>query len=514
MSDIRINSFSNATRAGKTRKGKGHKVDNGPKDKFTHVSGNDKISPEAIDKFWKEAKNAKEAIKLHSRFRPTPLVNDNTAGWQTSLVGQGGTNCFMKVPLEDDRKTLVIPLQNCGGGNYGKTVVVDSEKGVVDMPDVKPFGDAQGLRYEKSADGRKTYIFNWNSTKIEEFDGNLKKTNTIDLLSIDKDLEKIQKFAPASSGHYVFVSKKNFGSGVFMALDPKTGKARWSKDFESTFVNDVKEGPDGNIYLVMGGFRETKSSIQVFSPGGKKLKEFTGTDDPGHLTFMDDGTVLVADDRSLKRLDLKIKGSGKKKRGKELWSVKGDFRNIQVSPDGKSVYAADTKSGFHRSHGLAKVDAKTGNVEWNREKYGESFIDCRVIGDNIHLVTSTEDRKTTKMTILNPDGKEIWEGSTKTVVDEYEIGMKNVVRPDGSFVFGGREDGSLYCMHPKKDGETAAAIKDGLSIDEQIMKKAKETIADQDGPEGRKNSEPAPVVEDHESFIVVGGVRLDKKRDK
>lgn len=516
MSEIRINQFNNITSTAKTEKRASKKKAGAvPQDEFQYTSGtNEQLDKDAIKKFFDDSKNATEAMKIHSHYKPVPKLNETAAGWQMSMMSQGGTNCFMKVPLSDKNKMLVIPLENHMGGAYNKPAVVDFEKGVLGIADVQPFGDSQGLNYSQSADNRELYIFNRTGTRIDSYDENLKSTGSIDLLPIDGDLEHILAFTPASSGHYVFATKKNFGPGILMALDPQTGKPRWQKDSKNTFVFGIKEGPDKNIYMVMGDSMDSKPSIEVYNPDGKLMKKFTGFKDPHQLTFTPDGNALITDNRHLKKLRIKDKAGilSKSIQPKEMWSVKGDFRRFHISDDGKYVFAADTKSGYSRSHGLMKINMETGEVEWNREKFGENYIDHKIVGDEIFLLTSSDDRKTTKMVRLDMNGNETWEGSTPGVIDEYEIGKIDAVSDTGHFLVGGREDGNLTCLRPRQQGEDEDSIKSRISIKEKLMEKAQESVNSDNPQTGSDEAKPEQGLEIHDNFVVIGGVKLDKKK--
>ena len=516
MSDIRINQFSHAASTSKApKRAVKKKAASLPKDQFMHTTQDaNTMDKDAVNKFFKDSQNAKEAIKAQSQYKPIPRIDGNAAGWQASIMSQSGTDCFMKIPLSDENQMLVVPLENWGGGAYAKPAVIDFNKGIIDIPDVKPFGNSQGLRYAKSADGKETYLYNGNETRIDVYDETLKNTGSINLSPLDKDIERISEFTPAKSGHYVFASKKNFGPGVFMALEPGTGKLKWKKDYDDNkFIHGIHEGPDNNIYVVMGGFRDTESSIDVYSPNGELVKKIKGLEDPGNLTFTPDGNALVTDGRFLKKVNLKEDAGifSKKVKAKELWEVKGDFRRFHISDDGKYVFAADTKSGFSRSHGLMKINMKTGKVEWNREKYGENYIDHKVVGDEICLMTSSDDRKSTNLVHLDMDSNETWSANVPSgEVDEYEIGKKDAVSANGHFMIGGRQDGNFSCMHPKKQGEDEKTIKKQISAEDRVIEKAREKM--EDAGEAEENKKVDPELEIHDNFVVIGGVRIEKKK--
>ena len=518
MSDIRINQFANfSSSAAVPKKRAKHNNVSAPADQFQHTAGDSApLDKKAVNKFFEESKNASEAIKQHSQYKPTPLVNGNTAGWQASIMtGRTGTNCFMKIPMSDKNKMLVVPLENQSGGTYTKPVVVDFEKGITDVPNVQPFGNTQGVRYAQSPDRKSSYLYNFNETRIDSYDENMKPTGSIDLSSIDGELGKIREFTATDTSAYVFAPRKDFNSALFMSVDPKTGKALWKKEFkENTWANSIKEGTDGNIYLVMSGFQDKKPSVEVYSPDGKLLKKFRGFNDPQNLTFTPDGNALVKDKDSLTLVKIKDK-NGRLISGtvpQKAWKLKGDFRNYQVTQDGKYAFAVDTKPGLHRCHGLVKIDMNTGKVEWERKKLGEQFIDYKIVGNEISLMTSSQDRQTTRMTRLNMDGGEIWQGSIQTEVEEYNVGMQDAVSDNGYFVVGGLRDGNLSCLHPRKDGEDTKSIERALAVNERLIDMAKDSISGDAESTDEEQVKPEPTMEIHDDFVVIGGVKLDKKK--
>lgn len=518
MSDIRINQFANiSSSAGVSKKRAKNKGVSLPVDQFQHTAGDsNQLDEKAVNKFFEESKNAAEAIKKHSQYKAIPRMGDKAAGWQASIMkGRTNTNCFMKIPMSDENKMLVVPLENQSGGSYTKPVVVDFEKGITDVPNVQPFGNTQGVRYAQSPDKKASYIYNFNETRIDSYDENMKPTGSINLSSIDGDLEKIREFTATNTATYVFAPRKGFETALFMSVDPKTGKALWKKEFkENTMSNGIKEGPDGNIYLVMGGFQGRKSSIEVYSPDGKLLKKFRGLEDPENLTFTPDGNALVKDNGKLTYIQIKEK-NGKLISGstpKQLWSVEGDFGRVQITPDGKYAVGADKKQGFYRSHGLMKINMETGKVEWERKRMGEHYADHKIVGDEIFMMTSSEDRKTTRMTRLGMDGKEKWVGSIQTEMDEYEIGMQDAVSSNGHFIIGGLADGNLSCMHPSKPGEDIKSIERTLAATDRLIDIAKESAAGEAGTISEEQAKPEAKMEIHDDFVVIGGVKLDKNK--
>jgi outer membrane protein assembly factor BamB len=479
--------------------------------------------------FWGAAKEAGDAIQLHSQFPCTAVVTDGSAGWKTPLMGQGGTNCFIKSYGTGDGNVLVIPLEHWGGGNFATPVVVNRENGVIEKPDVKPFGTAMAARMKQSPDGSRTYLTGGDSLIVNVYDSSFKPAGKIDLHPQHPEFVRILHFESRQNADYVHVLSKD-GTGddnthCLVALDPSTNAEKWTKQFDNGgYISNVFEAPDGTAYVAIdednpdpparssGSGRNQKHFLYVLKEGVEKGKmEFSNT--PRDISFQPDGTMIVSVDRDgVKKIDPSRMNPS---RYSEKWSIKdGRYQDFQPTADGKSLYGVDHCDGFYRSHRLAKIDARTGKVEWERKAYGENFNDFRVINDEIFLLTTSEDRKTVNMMKLNPAGEITWKDSVQLgEMDEYKEEEHNGITPDGSFVFGMVKDGNLYYLHPKKDGETESTILQGLSKNsrEEIMQGFRDAVsADDDTGEAAKAQ--AAGIEDEGEFVVIDGMKLEKKK--
>lgn len=474
------------------------------------------ISGDEMNKFWEDSQRITEAVRVTSELSTTPMLSPDVAGWKAKLSGEGRANCFVKIPMPDDsNKMLVIPLQNHAGRNFGKPALVDFEKGVVGFPDVKAFGNAQGFKFAKSPDKKTTYFYNFNSTRFDVYDEKLKKTDEVDLSGIDSSFGKMRDFVCTDSANYVFVSSTNFENGYLIALDPGTNKMKWKQKLNSILINNITEGPDGNIYIAEGSHDDGDGAIQVFSPNGEKVKQFKGLDDPHRIVFGNDGSVYTKDNVTLRCLDLQKKGklTPKGKLPGEIWSEEGDFERFELSEDGKSLIAVDNKGGFHRSHSMVKFDSGTGKVLWERDGYGDCYIDHKIVNGEIHLLTAPEKgtnitQRSVKMTKLDMDGNVTWEGVLPVKIDEYEMGKINAVTKNGDFTFG-CQNGNFYCLHPRKEGESEETIGKAIFIG------SKETIKLGDAGESAGkteiNGKIDPTIELHDKYVDIGGVRLNRK---
>ncbi len=477
--------------------------------------------------FWGAAKEAGDAMQIHSQFPCTAVVTEGSAGWKAPLMGQGGTNCFVKSCSREDGNVLVIPLQNHGGGSFGTPIVANREKGVIERPDVKPSGSSQALRAIQSPDGDRTYLTNSQSPLIRIYDGHFKPVAQIDITSLNPDYQRLLEFRSCKGADYAHILSTSVSDRHYLvAFDPSTNAPKWTKQFENGFIRGIFESPDGTTYVAVdekipdsevnhskssGTGRDENHFLYILKDGEDKGKmEFKNT--PVDLSFQKDGKMIVSlGTDGVKSIDPSRMNPG---RYSEKWSIKeGRYKDFQPSGDGRSLYGVDHCDGFYRSHKFAKINTETGKVEWERKAFGEHFDDYRVINDEIHLLTSSEDRKTVHMRKLDAAGKTVWQDSVPLgEIDEYTEGMQSCITPEGSFVFGGRQDGNLYYLHPRNDGETEDTIRQGLSKagEEEIMQGFRDAVADK-GDDSAAEREAAGI-EEEEEFVLIDGMKLDKKQ--
>lgn len=522
MSDIKINSFHVSTNNIPAFQGnREHVIGLEQKESFSSDERTFKnITSNQIKKFWEASDEASKEGKIRSLYPQLSVISEKSAGWKASLTGttgsgfgQLGTNCYVKVPLENDQGVLVIPLQNHSGGSFGKAVVAHGEKGITTLPDILPFGSSQSLCLSKSPDGKTIYMTDWTYPTIKVYDEQLKQTATIDLASLDKDFNKLMKLKNGGNADYVYMRPDDFssGKGFFAALDTATHDLKWSKKFNASFTDGIFEDKDGNVYLLLEEKegKEKKHVIHMYSPDGKEKGNIGIEGDPSQIVFHDDGTMIVNLGRNgIKALTPSQKDSGS---FSEKWKTKDmNLSNLQISKDGKSLYAVDLCDGFYRSHILVKIDLNTGNVDWVDKHFGEHFIDYRLINDDIYIVSSSEDRQKTNLKILDPSKKILWQDTVNSgEIDEYDEGQRNVVTPKGEFVFGERKGGNLYFLHPKKPGENEESIMLGLFDPEKEAESLKNVLLgdDDENPQAEKQ-----VIDNESNFIIIGGVRVEKKK--
>ena len=475
-----------------------------PSDQFIkNVTVSETPGLNRISKFYNSG-NAKKAAKVKTHFSPEPYLSENSAGWKTSMKSGIDANSFFKVPLKKQGSVLVVPIKNDKADKWGKSVIINSREGVEDLPDVLPPGYAKNIGYSQTTGGNRTFIYNKFSTEVMEYDENLSRMNSFDLKTMVPDGEVVNGFLAGSKGCYALVGKDN-QENTLVAFDPKTGEKMWSKDYGYASLKDFKEGPDGNIYLSMQLYFD-RNAIMVFSPRGKKLREF-GVEKPGEFEFAGIGKALICEDGELQAVSLRRKSPlrSKKVGARQFWSIDGDFHNLRISSDGNHAFAIDRMMVPGRRHSLCKIDLKTGKKVWQRDKYDENFIDYREINGKIHLVTSNSDGSETRMTILDENGKETWQDTAKVSLDEKDTGTGNVVTPDGNFILGDKNDGTVYFLRPRQPGDTKEQIEQEISIEQRYMKESLNELESETGEISHEKQ-----VEDQGSYIIIGGVKLRK----
>jgi outer membrane protein assembly factor BamB len=459
--------------------------------------------------FWEKSKQLADARAIQRQAPASAFITGNSAGWKAQVLGAGGTNCYAKVPI-DDSSVLVIPLQNHGGGAFGKPVVASTDKGIIAFPDVHPFGSSQGLGLAKSAGGERIYLFNQSESTIKIYNRELKEEATIDFSSLDPGYGAVKNLTSTPEADYAFLKPRtlDMDGGYLVALDPVTHAPKWTKKFDSLFSDGIYVGPSGTVFLPITEDigKPSGSVVHAYAPDGKELGTMRMADRVGDAAFLPDGTVVVNQGRK------GVKALAPARVGTltvEKWALKDkNYCNFQSTSDGSALYAVDPCDGFYRSHILVKLDSRTGAVLWERKAFGEHFIDMRLVNGDLCLITSSEDRQTTHLRKLDSEGNIIWEDSLKTgEIDEYTEGMRECITPRGDFIFGGRQDGNLWFIHPRKQGETEESIQERLDRPKEILDELRES-----GPETGQDKLTLEIADDGD-YLVVDGVKLHKRKE-
>jgi len=171
---------------------------------------------------------------------------------------------------------------------------------------------------------------------------------------------------------------------------------------------------------------------------------------------------------------------------------------FEPSVDKESLFAVDSKQNSPAGYSLVKINTETGRIEWKRERYTEKFIDYRVVNNEINLLTANKDQNSVTMTKLDSQGNILWEDTLPMKAGENNIGTMNCISDRGDFIFG-CDDGNLYCLHPKMEGETKETIR------EKIAEKSDEH------PDANNKEEEKITIQD--DSVVIGGVKLKRNKE-
>jgi outer membrane protein assembly factor BamB len=338
-----------------------------------------------------------------------------------------------------------------------------------------------------------------------------------------------------------------------VGLDPATGREKWSYDCNKTGLWDPKPeiGPDGSVYT----FRKDK--LAVLSPDGKeKFKCSVGKYSPSIAGIDTSGQCIVKSGNDVAVLSPK---------GKELWRAEG--RNSEFFPEDRDhVFIPDNNK-------MQVRDRETGKVLWERtnEDMGLSVFNILGAMDGKVLVTDNHNR-TTLLCMDTSTGKTLWqsklppslesryvqvfpdsglvtvsEGGKFSVLDMDKGTSKwSLDLPSGAKVRGeaASPKGNLFVQIDKTiygldaatgkpfsqnegfenpgsmsvapDGTTVftqeyGSLKvtalDGRSVEgkvEQAMKEIKED-------DGKAENAPRTEVRVEDEFVMIDGIRLDKK---
>jgi outer membrane protein assembly factor BamB len=474
------------------------------------------VTREFVDALLDETNRLQVESAMASSILPEAEITAHSVVVKSRVMPAAAVHCCLKIPLDDGSgNILVIPFYNWAGQDYGKPVAYNDRQGVIGAVNHIPLREsAQGLSAARSPQGERIYIYNTNSSKVNVYDKTLKSLAEIDFTAINPDAQKMKFFRSGKQADYAFLGPEKLGSnkGCFFALDKDTHKVLWSHVCDTIFSRGAFEAPDGSVCLSLGTWERDKPKLLRFNSRGEKEQEISLPSGPNDMVYRDDGAMIVSVGGKIKKRALSAlrPASGKEEKFESLaqWSIsEKELENLQLSPDQKSLYAVDPKPGFHRSHSIVKINAHTGQAEWKRERYGELLINYRVIGDDIYILSSGEEKKKILMTRLNAKGEEIWQDIIPGEIDEYDEGKENTINERGEFLFA-CADGKLYHVSPKKGDETAESI---LSrIQESRFGTRKSALMEQMERE-KEQGAPSPKVQETEDFVDIDGIKLEKR---
>jgi hypothetical protein len=474
------------------------------------------ITREFVDSLLDGTNRLQVESTMASSSLPEVEITAHSVVVKSKVMPDAAVHCCVKIPLDDGSgNTLVIPFYNWAGEDYGKPVVYNDRQGIIGAVNHIPLSEsAQGLSHARSPGGERIYIYNTNSSKVNVYDKILKNLAEIDFIGINPDAQKIKFFTCGKQANYAFLGPEKLGSekGYFFAIDKDTNNVLWSHEFDTVFSRGAFEAPDGGVCLSLGTWEKDEPKLLRFNSRGEKEQEISLPSGPNDIIYRDDGTMIVSVGGKIRNRALSSlkPASGRKNKFESLaqWSIfEKELENFQFSPDQKSLYTVDPKPGFHRSHGILKIDSHTGQVEWKRERYGELIINYRVIGDDIYILTSGEEKKRILMTRLNAKGEETWQDSIPGQIDEYDEGKTTTINERGEFIFA-CADGNLYHVSPKKGDETAELVLSRLK--KSRFDERRSALMEQMEKENEQGAS-SPKIQETEDFVDIDGIKLEKR---
>jgi hypothetical protein len=248
--------------------------------------------------------------------------------------------------------------------------------------------------------------------------------------------------------------------------------------------------------------RNDKKYLEIFTKDGEHKGMLEIPEYPRDVVFSGRDTMIIADDAA----GVRAINPSRLKRGRysTQWEIADrSYENFQFSRDGNYLYAMD--NGWSRNR-VAKIDARTGHIEWELKDPDSHLLDFRVIDDELYLFAESLRPDAAIMKKLDANGKLLWQDSIPASrIEQWHGGS---ITPKGDFVFESREDGSLYFLHPRRDSDTEESILQKLRQPDDIMEDFRDFLA-------RKRATPAPEaegIEDMDAFIIIDGVKIEKRQ--
>ncbi|MDQ7824325.1 MAG: PQQ-binding-like beta-propeller repeat protein [Candidatus Eremiobacteraeota bacterium] len=454
--------------------------------------------------FGATAKEYEKALENDRKFTSTPVLFGNSAGWKAPLLEEGERGEYEKIICAGGDKVLILPLRNNCGTLKGTAVFVSPEKGVIEKPDVNKIGQQYAQRITASFDGSRTYITDGLSSHVKSFDESLDFVADMDLASYHADFGRVNDFRCGVKANYAFVLSPQNASDdkdYLVALEPSTNRPLWHRELPHLQKHGVFEGPDGSVYAVTddhGAF-----ALHKFSRDGKEKGVMAMEGRPRDIVFQKDATMVM----NIEGGGVRALTPSSRKPGNytQKWAITSkEYYGFQPSRDGSSLYGID--NGWSRNR-LAKIDAETGSVLWEKDAKDSHLLDFRVINDEIYTLSQGHDHKTVFMRKFGADGKTLWEDSAPLG----ELGQWHgpAITPKGGFIFAGDRDGSLYFMHPRRDGETRESIAAELSNPHEAEYFRERVLEMAEAGPVEKPDEKKIVEEDQ--FLIIGGLKIKKK---
>ena len=463
------------------------------------------LSSDAAMVFGGKAAEMASMQKLQRQLNCEPVLTERSAGWKASLLEPRTGNEYEKLFSADGKRVIYLPTKsNCGNFNGISTpLILNVEKGVEGMADAALYAQDYSPRIVQTPDGTRTFYADGLSSRIRAYDGELKPAGEVDLAASNAEFSQVNDFRCGTQAHYARALSPQSGPDereYVIALDPVTMQPRWSKEIECHCMKGIYEAPNGDVFVISR--RKKKDCLQVFSKDGSDKGTIVLGGIPDTVAFGRDGSVVVSGGglglRALKPGRLLPGGHSVK------WENEGKgYNSLVPSQDGKSFFAADSSWSGNR---LARIDADTGKPLWELKEDGSHLLSFRVIGDEIYTVSDGGKSKSAVLTRYDSQGRVAWRDTIPAEgIEQWHGGS---ITPKGDFVFESKESGSLYFIHPREDGETMGTLQLGLLNTDEVMQKFRDRLA-------AERESPAPagsVVEDADQFVIIDGMKLEKKK--
>lgn len=463
------------------------------------------LTSDAALVFGGKASEMASMQKLQKQLNCEPVLTERSAGWRASLLEPRTRNEYEKLFSADGKRVIFLPTKsNCGTfSGISTPLTLNREKGVEGMADAALYDQDYSPRIVQTPDGTRTFYADGLSSRIRAYDGELKPAGEVDLAATNAEFSQVNDFRCGIQAHYARALSPHSGAETkefVVALDPATMQPRWSREIECHCMKGIYEAPDGDVYVLSR--KKKKDCLQVFSKDGKDKGTVVLGGIPDTLAFCRDGSVIVSGSglglRAIKPARLLPGGHSVK------WQNEGKgYDTLVPSQDGKSFFAADSSWSGNR---LARIDADTGKPIWELKEGSSHLLSFRVIGDEIYTLADSGKSKSAVLTRYDSQGRVVWRDEIPA--DGVEQWHGGSITPRGDFVFESKEDGSLFFIHPKEDGETKETVQLGLLNTDEVMQKFHEKLA-------ADRESPAPAgggVEDDDQFVIIDGMKLEKKK--
>lgn len=256
--------------------------------------------------------------------------------------------------------------------------------------------------------------------------------------------------APCVTGDAIYLAATRAGGlrlgGVVYAVDPSTGKTKWSFDAAGAMLPTASTPflADGRLFVGEGMHADFACRLRCLdSAGGRERWAFSTTDhiEGGPVVFGD--TVLVASGNDgLYAVD--------KNTGNFLWNFRADL-HIDSTPcvsDGR-VYVGSGKSRRFQTYQVVGLDLQTGNPVWRTPVDLPAWGSPIVVGNRLFIglgngrlnepAQPPETPAGSLACLDTASGKMLWSFRTGDAV----FGRPAVV---GDRVVFGSRDGNLYVL--------------------------------------------------------------------